>query len=308
MVTFFKNEISQFAGNTWKIVIALCIASFPVCRSAHAQTQTATDSAQLYLIRTVDKNEFTGVILQKDLNAIVLKTEYYGVLHIGMHLIKSIEAIRPDEFVNGKVWPGNTQATRYFWAPNGFGIESGDLYYQNIWILFNQFSFGVTDYFSVSAGIVPLFLFAGTPTPVWVVPKFSIPAIENTLNFGTGFMGGVILGSEKSEFGLLFGDVTVGGKNRNATAGVGYSFSNGDFSKTLIINLSGFVRISKSTYLITENYYIQNPEKTMGVLSFGGRSILNRAGIDYALILPLGFGIDSFIAIPLLGITLPLSR
>lgn len=272
------------------------------------QTIPIEDSTRVYIIRTVDKNEFTGVIIYKDLDVITLATEEYGNLNIKLSNIKSIDEVKPNEIVNGQVWPNNPQSSRYFWAPSGYGIDKGEVYYQNIWVLFNQFSFGVTDYFSISAGIVPLFLFAGTSTPVWVVPKFSIPAIKDKLNFGAGAMAGTILGESESGFGILFGDVTVGGRNRNATLSVGYGYAAGEFSKGITINFSGLTRISKNVYLITENYLIYSEGQSIGIFSFGGRSIINRIGVDYALVLPYGTGLDINFVLPLLGITLPLSK
>jgi len=38
----------------------------------------------------------------------------------------------------------------------------------------------------------------------------------------------------------------------------------------------------------------------------GGRSIIRNIGLDYSLWLPLDSEMDSFIAIPFLGITIPL--
>ncbi|MBK6730991.1 MAG: hypothetical protein IPG60_08500 [Bacteroidetes bacterium] len=276
--------------------------------NASGQTIQIEDSTRTYIVRTLDKNEFTGVIIFKDLSVITLETKDYGNINIKLSNIKSIDEVKPNEIVNGQVWPNNPQSSRYFWAPSGYGIEKGEVYYQNIWVLFNQFSYGVTDYFSISAGIVPLFLFAGTSTPVWVVPKFSIPAIKDKLNFGAGVLAGTILGESESGFGILFGDVTVGGRNRNATLTVGYGYAEGESSNGITINLSGFTRITKNVYLITENYLIYSEGQSIGAVSFGGRSIINRIGVDYALVLPYGTGLDINFVLPLLGITLPLSK
>lgn len=275
---------------------------------ATGQTVQIEDSTRTYIIRTLDKNVFTGVIIYKDLEVITLETDEYGNINIKLSNINSIDEVKPNEVVNGKVWPNNPQSSRYFWAPSGYGIEKGEVYYQNIWVLFNQFSFGVTDYFSISAGLVPLFLFAGTSTPVWVVPKFSIPAIRDKLNFGAGVLAGTILGEPESGFGILFGDVTVGGRNRNATLTVGYGFAEGESSNGITINLSAFNRISKNVYLITENYLIYSEGQAIGAVSFGGRSIINHIGVDYALVLPYGTELDLNFVLPLLGITLPLSK
>lgn len=288
------------------IVYVTLPVMFLITVPLHAQTIVIEDTTQMYIIRTSDGNEFSGQVIAKDMDKVILETELYGTITIPVKNIKSINAVESREIIDGVVWPDNPQSTRYFWAPNGYGIKKGEAYYQNIWILFNQASIGITDYFSLSAGMIPLFLFAGTPTPVWIVPKFSIPAIENKLNFGFGALTGAILGESEAGFGILFGDITVGSRNSNATFGVGYGFAGGEWAQAPTINFSFFKRVSKNSYIISENYLLPLPNETIGIISFGGRSIVKRAGIDYGLILPLG--ISEFIAIPILGITLPLSK
>ncbi|MFN3940004.1 MAG: hypothetical protein ACK4IY_05420, partial [Chitinophagales bacterium] len=293
---YFVIQLSVF-------IILLLIIPF----SAIAQTISVEDTAAHYLIRTNDGNEFTGLVTHRDLQIIVIQTESYGQITIPLNIIKHIKIVKPTEIVNGEVWPENPQATRYFWAPNGYGINQGEIYYQNIWILFNQFSFGITDYFSVSAGVIPLFLFAGTSTPAWVVPKFSIPLVENKLHIGAGALAGAIIGETDTGFGILFGNVTYGSRNKNLTLGVGYGFADGQLAEAPVINLSFFSRIGKNGYLLSENYFLYINNETLGLISFGGRSIIRRTGIDYGLAIPVGSEIDIF-AIPILGITLPLGK
>jgi hypothetical protein len=45
----------------------------------------------------------------------------------------------------------------------------------------------------MSAGLIPLFLFGGIETPVWIVPKFCIPIEKEKINVAAGaFIGGVV--------------------------------------------------------------------------------------------------------------------
>ncbi len=64
---------------------------------------------------------------------------------------------------------------------------------------------GVTNYFSIGAGIVPVFLFGGGATPVWITPKFSIPVVKDKFNVGAGALVGTVLGASGTGFGLLYG-------------------------------------------------------------------------------------------------------
>ena len=207
----------------------------------------------------------------------------------------------------GKLWFENTQSTRYFWSPNGYGLKKGEGYYQNIWVLWNQASIGVTDYFSVGAGIVPLFFFGGTATPVWIVPKFSIPVVKDKFNIGAGAIAGTLLG-EGTGFGIVYGLGTLGNRNNNVTLGVGYGYAGGDWAKKPMITFSGMARVGQRTYILTENYFISTVEENVVILSVGCRSIIKKAGIDYGLFIPVVSEQESFIAIPWVGFTMPFGK
>lgn len=76
---------------------------------------------------------------------------------------------------------------RYFFMNNNLGVPKGRGYYQNTWIFFNQFSYGVTDNFSIAAGLIPGFLFK-TYTPMWIVPSISIPVAKDKFSIGASFL------------------------------------------------------------------------------------------------------------------------
>jgi hypothetical protein len=79
----------------------------------------------------------------------------------------------------------------------------------------------------------------------------------------------------------------------------------GEWSSAPILTLSGMLRVSKKTYLLTENFIFPE-EAELTLLSFGARSFAGKVGIDYGLFIPVGAGI--FIGIPWLGITIPFGK
>lgn len=274
--------------------------------SHNSFSQDQQDST-LYSIETNDGNEFIGRIISRDEEKITLLTDKLGEIKIFIIHIKSIKEISSSSFKDGSYWFENPQATRYFWAPNGYGLKKGEAYYQNVWIFFNQISVGVTDNFSFGAGIVPLFIFAGAPTPVWVTPKFSIPVVKDKFNVGVGVLAGTVIG-EGSTFGILYGSTTFGSKDKNLTLGLGYGFADGEWANAPAINVSGMLRIRPRGYLITENYYIGLGGEDVGLISLGGRSIIKKISLDYGGFIPISSDIGSFIIIPWLGITIPIGK
>lgn len=261
---------------------------------------------ELWVIETRDGNEFAGEILSSGEEAILLRTSTYGDIRIPLGQIRSKTLLQPENIVEGEYWFSNPHATRYFFGTNGYGLKQGEGYYQNTWILFNQVNYGFTNYFSMGAGIVPLFLFAGSPTPVFITPKVTLPLVKEKFNLGLGGLFTTVLG-EGFSFGLTYGTLSIGSRDHNLAIGAGWTFSNeGGLAERPTIMLSGMTRIGKKGYLLTENYYLGfGGGSSIGIISFGGRSVQKRLAVDYGLILPVGADIGSFIAIPWLGITIP---
>lgn len=285
-----------------KIVFAFL---FTFLLSLSVKSQTTSDST-LVNIETIDGNEFIGHIVREDSLKIVLKTEKLGEISISRLDIKNRSDLEVQQIKDGKYWFPNPQSTRYFWSPNGYGLKKGEGYYQNIWVLWNQFAYGLTDNFSIGAGVIPIFLF-GAPTPVFATAKFSVPIVEEKFNIAAGAIVGGVIGESETTVGLLYGLATVGSHDANVTFGMGYGFAGGGWAKSPAININGMFRISSRGYLITENYILSGGGETVILITVGGRSIIKKAALDYGLVIPFtGNGVD--FAVPWLGFTIPFGK
>jgi hypothetical protein len=292
-----------------KKAIPIIVTVVMFIASIHFVCGQGTEDSTVYQVETHDDNIFVGTIVSRDSLSIRLLTENFGEITIAYGAIKKITSVSKGIIKGGKIWADNPQATRYFWSPNGYGIKAGEAYYQNIWVFYNQFVVGITDNISLGAGIVPLFLFAGTSTPVWITPKFSIPVVKEKFNVGGGALLGMVLGEENAGFGILYGTSTFGSKDNNLSIGMGYGYAGGDWAKSPMINVSAMLRASSRAYFITENYYLQTEDDKLVLISVGGRSVTRGGiGIDYGLFLPFADDMDGFIAFPWLGVTVPIGK
>lgn len=281
--------------------ILLLIIAIPHLNS---YAQELSDSASLWMFETEDGNTFIGSIVEEDGTLVILLTEMYGQVHIPVSQIKLRRELKKSNLVEGEHWFSNPHATRYFFMTNGYGLRKGEAYYQNTWIMFNQVNYGLTKNFSLGGGLVPLFLFAGAPTPVFLTPKVTIPIVKEKINVGAGGLFAHVLG-EGVSFGIGYGALSLGNRDNNLTLGAGWAFLDSEWADSPTLTLSGMTRVGRKTYLLTENYYIGIEGFSLGILSFGGRSVQKRLAIDYGLFLPVGAEIGTFIAIPWLGIALP---
>ena len=269
--------------------------------------QVQPDSSKMVRIETLDGNDYLGILVAEDSLKVEIETSILGKIVIPRTSIKVMARVQTTEIKAGKLWGENTQATRYFWSPNGYGLKKGEGYYQNIYVFWNQASVGVTDNFSIGAGTIPLFLF-GFSTPVWLVPKFSIPVVKDKFNLGIGALTGMVIGVGNAGFGLVYGLGTVGNRNNNVTLGLGYGYAAGQWASTPVITLSGMVRVGPKGYLLTENFYIGVGGDYVAIMMLGGRTVTKKIGIDYGLFSPMSNNIDKFRAYPWLGITIPMGK
>lgn len=283
-------------------LIIVFFLSFLFCTA-----QNEADSSK-YHIETIDGNTFMGKIIKQDSVKILFLTDNLGEINIIKTNIKEIILIEKSKMKDKKYWFDNPQATRYFFSPNGYGLKAREGYYQNVWVMVNSFAVGLTDNFSIGGGLVPLFFFGETATPVWITPKFSIPISKDNVCLGIGGLFGNVLGEEETGFGILYGISTFGSKDNNLSIGLGYGYAGGDWADLPIINVNIMLRTGARGYFISENYFIQADGSTIVLISLGGRQIIKNSGLDYGLMIPFTSDLNEFIAIPWLGITIPFGK
>ena len=287
-----------------KTTITFLLLIFFLLASHILQAQTKQDTS-IIRVETNDGNWFMGEIVGEDSLKLVLKTEKLGEISISKNDIKFREKVNVQQIKDGKLWFDNPQATRYFWAPNGYGLKKGEGYYQNIYVLWNQFAYGVTDNFSIGGGVIPLFLFSAGITPVFITPKFSIPIQKDKINIGGGALIGTVLGESGTSFGIVYGLTTFGTRDNNVSLSLGYGFAGEEWAQSPLINISGMFRLSSRFYFLTENYFINIGGEGIGEIGLGGRWIINKAALDFIFAIPVVPDMGTFIAIPLIGFTIP---
>lgn len=253
-------------------------------------------------IETRDGSIIQGELISETDQEVVVRTASSGDITIQKANIVRRQVLSTRAFRNGEYWHENPQSTRYFFVPNAMGLPQGQGYYQNVWIFFNNVNYGVTDNFSLGVGFVPVFLFGATETPIWILPKFSIPLQSDLFHVAVGAMIGGVVG--EGGFGLLYGMTTYGNRDNNISLGLGYGYADGDISSSPVVTLSGMYRLSKRWYAVTDNYFIPT-ETDNGLLNFGVRWAPERVAVDFSLLRLLDSDDSGFIGIPMLGVTIP---
>ncbi len=278
-----------------------------------AQEPAAADTSVFVLVYTVDGNEFQGKLLSETSEEIVLYTDLLGTLTIKRSAIRRMDKIQKPIVTYGRVWFESLYAPRYFVGTSAYGLRKGEGAYENSELFFNQVSYGFTDQFSLGLGFAPFIVFDG-PLPVWVSPKFSIPLKKNMINLGIGGLFGRELinsydgGSDNtSNFGGVYGQLTIGPRNYNITASLGYRVTNEDWAAKPIISLAATGRISARVAALAETYLIRTEYERIKLFGFGFRFMGRGIAVDAGFAL-YGDGYGEVYLVPYGTLHVPFGR
>lgn len=267
----------------------------------------AQDDPPIVRVETIGGNVFVGPLLSEDEAQVVIDAEGIGEITLERANIRRIEAIDPERIRDGVYWFENPLSTRYLFGPSARGLREGEGYYQNTWIFFNNVNYAISDHLSLGAGTVPVFLFGVDAVPVWLLPKVSLATPAEHLHVAAGaVLGGVIGADAGGGAGIVYGLTTYGTRNNNVSVGVGFGYAGANWASTPAVSISGMVRISRTLYLVSENYVVPGlPESGVGSLAL--RWGPENFGVDFGLVRPLDGGVD-FIGVPWLGVSIPFGR
>jgi hypothetical protein len=295
-----------------KTCITICLL-FIAC-IANAQDST------FVRIQLKQGNSVQGILKDQNDKSITINIAETGIMTIPWELIQTVDRMSVSEALNANGQFNNPQPTRYFFGPSAIPLKKGDKYYQNAYFLVNSFQLGLSDSFSIGAGVVIPFAFFVTPKIGYQVAKnihvgggviFATSLIRD-LNFGVGAgYGSLTVGSKEHNVTLNLG---LGAVKENS--GMGSNDYTWKFANKPMVTLSGMTRISKRMMLMTENWFfstktvnyddmtgqqISSVYEYNGIMSVGARYLGARYAIDFGFLSPT---VSDFMAIPYLSYNL----
>lgn len=180
-------------------------------------------------------------------------------------------------------------------------------YFQNIWVLLSQFSLGMVNTVSVSAGLVPLFLYPGSHTPVLLIPKVTIPLIREKWLLSAGVLIGKMAGNCQSEFFIAYSTTSYGSPGKYISMGIGYGRLTGGWAARPEGCFRPQALISKKS--LSDDYGFEyTPGNSLLTISVGGHKSLKHVGIDFGVFIPVFEGQDFMVIYPWIGISIPLHQ
>ncbi|NNF33854.1 MAG: hypothetical protein HKN68_07080 [Saprospiraceae bacterium] len=301
--------------NIVKILMATMLIAFIA-----GPTEVSAQEGERYEVLVIMKNgsQFRGQVLSETDEQIVLVVENVGEITIKRIDIKSMQSVLADQQVEEDpsfIPIDDYNANRYLISPSGYGLKKGQSYYENIYLAFNSFSFGLTDRFTLTVGAELYTLLLGSESPIlYISPRVNFPFDEaqSTGAFSAGVIYFTLPNDDFDGIGLLQGAVTFGNKNNNVSIGAGFGFSSeSDFNDgALMFNLSATQRLSRKLSFVTDNIALTDSDFDNGevILSAALRIHFNKKGgaLNVGLFRPVTEDWGDLIAIPFFSATVPL--
>lgn len=221
--------------------------------------------------------------------------------------VRSVRAYPASALHDGVLWPENPHATRLLFAPTAIPLRRGEGYFADFWVFFASAAVGVTDRFTMGAGMSLFPSDDFTDNLFYALPKYTVVS-QPRLKVALGALMASVPwssnddgGRRRQSLGILYGVATTGSPESNLTLGAGWGYVGGTLANKPVITLGGQHRATKRIALISENWFIPFDNEVGGFVSYGVRMLGEKIAVDLALGSPVGADTFYFPGFPLLG-------
>lgn len=227
---------------------------------AFALSAQQSDSTQV--IVTHDGSSYIGHVHSENANQIILRNEALGVLTFSKDNIDTVYwtqsgkvQLETEEIVTDDFWFEPPIRSINFLTETAQPLEQGEMYYQNILLFGQKIGYGVTDHFTINAGMeFYTVLYDRGPPSLLIAPKYTFTDQSSSVQFAIG--SNILLPNNNGGYdfgGTTYGVVTFGNTNHNLSLGSGMAFSEEGIYKYPIFQVSGQTRIGRSLSLVFDS-------------------------------------------------------
>lgn len=288
---------------------ALVILSLFSPRPVSAQRSTLErlhlgDTTVIHVLRLRDGSQLVGHVSRVTSDSVTIALRA-GAITVARGDVSEVREVPQSQMRNGDLWFSNPHSTRLLFSPTAFPLEKGTGYFSDIYLFFVSVQHGITDRFSLGAGmsIFPGINFADNL--IYITPKYTIvDAPQLKLSLG-GFLGAAGLASNEfdnngSSLGILYGVASTGTRESNLSLGLGWGYFGSEIADRPVVMLGAQGRVAKRLSLVTENWVVSSNNQTEGVISYGVRFLSDRISVDLAFLNSLN-GDKLFPGVPFVG-------
>lgn len=242
------------------------------------------ENKQVTVILT-NGNTYVGSIISVEEESAGVETKD-GVFNFRYDRIKNVKIYNPDDKSTG--WRDNPSKNKLFITQTGKMLDKGSGYYQNTFIFFSNFSYGITNGISVDAGF-SMFPGLGIENQMFTAGAKIGTSLNSTLYVSGNIKYYRVFDIDEG-ITSLFGSITYSKSQLDLTASTGVGFADNSSSNALLI-LGGQYRISERFAFLSENIIFPSGDAgSDALLSFGGRIIGSKSAFDLGF-----FGIEEIL-------------
>ncbi len=260
------------------------------CTAVHAQVEISNllpDTSQVYLVNLNDNMELYGVISDMKEDIIVFQSEKYGEIQFDAAEVNWVEPVLLSGTRYSKKY--NKNADHYFMLPSAFQLKKRDGYIRSTYLLYNSFSYGLTDNVSVSGGVDLLHLMTSVAGKndfgnLYYVSVKGSMKISDQLRLG---IGAYKMRIYKFDYTMPMASMTLGNRNSHVTLSYGQNIQNMTTTNSNMYMVGAQKRINDQLYIIGE--YVQFPTvmdegaSSQAVFSYGIRYSTSKVDFDLSL-------------------------
>ena len=251
-------------------------------QDSRTQDNGDTLADPLVSISLTDGTQLEGVIIQETENHILVETLSGLEIKVPRTSIITIKRHRAGAFSRP-----DPNYTRLLFAPTGRPLRRGDAYFFNHYVFFPGMAYGLTDHFSLAAGLSVIPGLGLSEQVLSLAPRFGLyDSGDVALSAGVLYMKV----ADEGAGGMAFVVGTKGTPAKSFTCGIGLGYiaeegEDVDFAEHPVLLLGGNIRLSESMALVSENWFITGEDlgldqQPLGLaLRFFGPRIAVDAGV-----------------------------
>jgi hypothetical protein len=242
----------------------LCYTTYSQGYYSKDSTKNQAQKAQLMQIKLKDGTIIKGIIKSQNQQVVKIETLNLGTVDVNMQNVASISS--NTENSSNDEW--YVSPNQYFYSNSAFMLKEKAVELQNIYGLYNNFEFGLSNNFSLSVGgvLIPTF----TYLPVLFGAKYGAP-IGKDVGIFISSKNAAVLGNGSGFAGVITPGITLGNPFNNVTLGASWLYATGSgFTSTPSISLAGSFKLGEKVAFVTDNVLLT------GV---GGSGILYSLGL-----------------------------
>lgn len=207
-------------------------------------------------------------------------------------------------------WFKTLNSTKTVYWPTAFALNKGEHYYQNLYLLWQELHFGVTDKLSLGVSFELASLLFGETTPLFTLSsKYSEP-VNDKLNVGIGVWTIFAYDLDYYEgLGVIYGLVSYGTEDNNVTIGMGHGNYLGNWSGIPQLNLGFNKRLGKHGGISGELWLFEaDRNEAVSFFSISFKYIGKDFVVDLGLVTDSKFHSDVDFLVPMGSITIPFGK